>query len=63
MKDSKGTPVFDVEIDGEWEGHDFYGFVMRAVYDDGTDVPEDELDWMSDNCQSEIYELAEKKRY
>ena len=38
--DSKGRQLFDVEFDGRGKET----FIRSAVYEDGSEVPEDELD-------------------
>lgn len=47
MKDSKGNEIFDYEVDGDYEE----AFMVSAVYDDGSAVPDDELDYLTDTYQ------------
>lgn len=43
-RDSTGREVCDLEFDGRGVDR----FIAKATYlDDGTDVPEDELEWMA----------------
>lgn len=56
--DSQGRPVFDLEV----TGHDEDAYITRAVYDDGSPVPDNELDYLTtayaDYVADEAFENA-----
>jgi len=52
MKDSKGNEIFDYEVDGDIEE----AFILSAVYQDGSEVADDELNYLTDTYQDVLTE-------
>jgi hypothetical protein len=64
MRKLTANDLLDYEVEiTEMDGNDAYGFITSAQAKDGSELTEEELDWLNDNGNVEdiIYEAGQDK--